>query len=370
MISKPIAPPWNDSSKNLVKDLALYGQRFHYHLMTPIDAREQLLHCQSLNEETITEEIYPAKGAYAPSLQQNLRVLKRLVKPDPISLYHFFFAPNPKSSLSAAAIMAIKRKKKTIQTVCSKPRSLRHIKSLLFAERIIVLSKHTQSTLLNSGIKPEKLHHIRPGIALPDPISDSTRQNIRNQYQIKSDERVIIFPGDYQFSSAAQTFAHAIAHVKTPNTRFIFACRIKEDASLAIEAEIDQNLRQAGLRDRVIMRREVPDILNLLGSSDLCVLPAEDLYAKMDLPLVLIEAQALGLPMVIVDRPPLNELLVRPEIGQAIPPKDPIALAHAIDEELLNPHAQERQKLARAYYDISDISKKTEMLYHDLLEQS
>ena len=35
MVSKPVAPPWNDSSKNLVKDLAQAGRGFSYRVLTP-----------------------------------------------------------------------------------------------------------------------------------------------------------------------------------------------------------------------------------------------------------------------------------------------------------------------------------------------
>ena len=32
-VSKPVAPPWSDSSKNLVRDLAEGIDRFHLHLI-------------------------------------------------------------------------------------------------------------------------------------------------------------------------------------------------------------------------------------------------------------------------------------------------------------------------------------------------
>jgi glycosyltransferase involved in cell wall biosynthesis len=365
MISKPVAPPWNDSSKNLVKDLALAGSDFSYNVLTPHDEPLQGVGIES-------EGIYPGGGAHTPALKQNLRVLGRLLRKDRSSLTHFFFAPNAKTSAAARATLFV-RPRLTVQTICSTPKSFDKIHRLLFAERLVTLSRHTRDLLVGAGIAPPRIRSIAPGIQMPERPSGEKRQHLRQKFDLPQDHRVVIFPGDYQFSSAAQTVADATPLLVDKPTTVIFACRIKQEASKVIEKEIDASLRQMGVRSSVKMLNQVDDILDLLGACDICVLPAESLYAKMDIPLVLIEALALGLPIVVANVPPLNEVLVA-EVGRAVPPKDPQALAAAIDA-LTSMHTEAAQQFsahcietARTHFDISTVSRQHEALYTEMLE--
>ena len=82
------------------------------------------------------------------------------------------------------------------------------------------------------------------------------------------------------------------------------------------------------------------------------VLPAECSYAKMDIPLVLLEALAERTPVVVADVAPLNEVLgtaaARPDepVGTAVPPLDPVALADAICTLLADAVRRERMGAA------------------------
>ncbi len=86
LISKPIAPPWTDSNKNLVRDLARGLTRTRARVMVPEG---------STFEGAVSEPVYRAAGAYAPSRAANARVLARLITGPRADVWHFFFAPNP-----------------------------------------------------------------------------------------------------------------------------------------------------------------------------------------------------------------------------------------------------------------------------------
>ncbi len=364
MVSKPITPPWNDSSKNLVKDLTETGVRFRYRVLSPRGYSHPA-------EGVISEPLYSGVGAYTPPLFQNAKVLLRLLRSDETVLTHFFYAPNPKTSFAARAALLL-RQRRTIQTVCSIPANFDTAAKLLFAERVIVLSRHTHEAFVATGISPHRLCLIPPGIQIPTLPRGEERRLARKQLGLPPDRPVIIYPGDYQFSGAADTFARAIAQIEDLSATFIFACRIKQPASREIESRIRSRLHQAGKLAQVRMFNEVEDMRQLLTACDLCVLPAESLFAKMDLPLVLIEAMSLGIPLVLARTPPLSELLTG-EIGRAVPPGDADALAAAIkdllaDRPLLERLGENARGQACANYDIKRISKIHEDLYQDLLE--
>src|SRR6186713_38114 len=101
-VSKPVEPPWNDSSKNLVRDLALGMQRYDA-LAFGREGGETSLGRARL------EPVHPAgKARFAPGLTDQLRVLLRLTLGKRADLWHFFFAPNPKTSSVARSVARLR----------------------------------------------------------------------------------------------------------------------------------------------------------------------------------------------------------------------------------------------------------------------
>ena len=72
LVSKPVEPPWNDSSKNLVRDLVL-GMTRHDSVAFGRQGGQSSLGRARL------EPVHPAgTAAFAPGLADQVRVLKRL----------------------------------------------------------------------------------------------------------------------------------------------------------------------------------------------------------------------------------------------------------------------------------------------------
>src|SRR3954453_10408817 len=93
-VSKPIAPPWNDSGKNLVRDLARGLRKHRATLMVQAGQDAQVSDADSA-------QVYRASsGGFAPGLSDQVRVMGHLLSARNFALWHFFFAPNPKSCLA------------------------------------------------------------------------------------------------------------------------------------------------------------------------------------------------------------------------------------------------------------------------------
>lgn len=339
LISKPIAPPWNDSGKNLVRDLVRHCTSVRHRVLT--------VRGHSLGLPHVTEEpLYGEPGRFSPSLLQNARVFLRLLRPDRQRVYHFFFAPNPRTSQAGRLALTLKRRA-TVQTVMSVPRSFEGVERLLFADRVVTLSEHTSRLLREAGV--EGVLHVPPGIDPPPPLGDAQRSAARAALDLPADGPVVVFPGDYEFSGAANTLADAVPRVLAHQAAtFVYACRPKSPASAEIEALIRFRLDGPPSRGHVRFVGEVPDIRGLLAAADLVVLPAETTYAKMDIPLVLLEALAERTPVVVADVAPLNEVLgcadAQPDepVGAAVPALDGAALADAICSWLADPDRRRR----------------------------
>ncbi|MCA9666087.1 MAG: glycosyltransferase family 4 protein [Myxococcales bacterium] len=369
LVSKPVTPPWNDSSKNLVKDLALAGEGFEYHVLTPRDTPFDASRAAS---RVVSHGVYGGAGEHTPGLLANLRVLLHLLRSARAPLWHFFFAPNPRTSSAARALITVRRRR-AVQTICSRPRSFDGVERQLFGERVITVSRATREALLAAGVAPSRVLHIPPGIALPAARDAATRARTRARYGVPEGHDLLLYPGDYQFSRAADTALRALIALGPRPVTLVMACRIKQAASRAEEARLQAAAGAGGVAERVRFVNEVPDILDLVAASDLCLLPAESLYAKMDLPLVLIEAMALGVPIVVAEGTPSVELLDDDaRVGLAVPPRDAGALAKAIGELLDAPQRRRlmgdaARRSAQRRYSIGEMARRHEALYRELL---
>ena len=213
MVSKPIAPPWNDSSKNLVRDLSTHLTRHRATIMTQ-RARDPEL------PRVAAEAIYGAHAGFAPALRDNARALARLLVGPAHELWHFFFAPNPRSS-SAAGLAARLRRARTVQTVCSAPRVGVDLERVLFADRTVVLSRHTEQQFLAGGVPRERLARIPPAVAPLEPRTAEQTAELRRQLDLPPDTPLIVYPGDLEFSGAAERMllAHAALGTAAENSR-------------------------------------------------------------------------------------------------------------------------------------------------------
>ena len=331
-VSKPIAPPWNDGSKNLVRDVARNLVRARPTVLTTEGA-------PSLGERVAMEPVYATPGRFAPGLAQNARVVRRLLTGDPLDVWHFVFAPNPASSTVARVTSRARRAfgwdGRVVQTIASAPRSFDGVASWIFGDVVVVVSEWMRGRLLGAGVKQE-VRVVQPCAAAPAPPSEERKRAVRLGLDV-GDAPIVLYPGDYEVSRGAATVARAVALLaqKAPDARVVFACRAKTPRSAVAREAIARDLRAAGLLERTRDAGEVSDMPALLAASSVVAFPVDDLYGKVDVPLVLLEALALGVPVVAARGGPLEALAS----ARFVDPEDDAALAAEVARFLLEPAA-------------------------------
>lgn len=93
------------------------------------------------------------------------------------------------------------------------------------------------------------------------------------------------------------------------------------------EKSLRREARRLGLDRRFLLLGECPEAREILSLFDIFVLPS----LWEGLPLVLIEAAVLGKPIVATDIEANAEIVADGETGLLVPPKDPAALAEAVN---------------------------------------
>ncbi len=360
-VSKPVVPPWNDSSKNLARALAEAMARHRAVVMT--DGSDP-----GLPPDVARAPIYQDRGAFAPGLRAQLAVLRALASRRGDDVWHFFFAPNPKSSAAARALSTARRKP-TVQTICSRPRDPAALRSLLFADRNVVVSRASRLALLDAGIAPERVAHVPPTVPALRPLEAAARRDARRELGLPVDAPLIVYPGDLEHSRGARRTIDALrADAIGDDAVLVMACRDKTPRAAEVAVQLREAARPLG--DRVIWIGETPRIHDLLGAADVVALPSTDLYAKMDLPLVLLEAMWLERAIVVVSDSPAAEIA---EGGAArVCAPDPEAVGAAIGELLYDDDA--RGALGRAAaaaaaerYAPGAMARAYEAIYDELL---
>ena len=116
---------------------------------------------------------------------------------------------------------------------------------------------------------------------------------------------MFVYPGDLEVSSGAETVARAVAPIvdALPSAVVVFACRPKTPEAPRIEALLRARLDARSVR----FVREI-DLPALLALASCVLFPVDDLYGKVDLPISLLEAMRLGVPVVALDSGPLADL--------------------------------------------------------------
>ncbi|HVR19624.1 MAG TPA: glycosyltransferase family 4 protein [Polyangiaceae bacterium] len=361
LVSKPVEPPWNDSSKNLVRDLVL-GMRRHDALAFGRQGGDRELGRARL------EPVHPAGSAhFAPALADQLRVLRRLAFGRRVDLWHFFFAPNPKTS-TVARTAALVRRAKTVQTVCSVPRDDVDPKRVLFADRVVVLSHFTAERFARAGIGPERVIRIPPAAPPLVPLDPERRRKTRVTIGVDPEAPLVLYPGDLEFGNGARLTLEA--HARLPKeTHLVMACRAKTARAREVDAELRALAGRLGTSNRVTFLGETSKILDVVGAADVVSLPSDVAYAKMDYPLVLLEAMALARPVLVATGTPAAELADGGAALAVAPDTDAVAdalstlVSDVAHREALGARAREA---ALAEYDRSRMARAYEALYDSL----
>ena len=297
-------PPWNDGSKNVVRDLArALTQVTPTVLVTP--------GASSIAAHVCGEPVYRTAGGFSPAVLDNVRVLMRLLTGDPHDVWHFVFAPNFASSAAGRVARTLRASLgwngRVVQTVASAPKTFEHLGSLLFGDLIVAQSAFTKARLVAAGADSGRIFVIPPCAAAPCPPTEVERRELRERYRLGSGP-LFVYAGDYEVSGGAETVADAALTIvrAAPEARIVFACRPKTPR--AEEAKRKLIARLKPLEHAVAHVGVLPSLAPLVAEARALLFPVDNLYGKVDLPLVLLEALALGTPLVLVRGGPLEEI--------------------------------------------------------------
>ena len=198
--------------------------------------------------------------------------------------------------------------------------------------RILAISEAVRQAMLDRGEAPEgKITVVSNGISAPEPADPAAT---RRALGIAADTPLVVCAARLEREKDIASLISAIGIVRNtvPDVRCLVAGAGSEKA--ALEAQVER----LNLPGAVTLLGFRADATALMAAADLFVLPS----LAEPFGLVLLEAMALGRPVVATRAGGPLEIVVDGETGLLVPPSSPEALAAAMERLIAGPAARRR----------------------------
>ena len=369
LVTRPIAPPWDEASKNfafsLARDLSA-DKELELHLMTNGPVAD-------LPEKVIEEHIYTHSQNDFGFSQKIRSLLFQFATKGKFDINHYIFTPTKLNSWVLKNWLKSPHTK-SIQTVATLREDIfsdEEIKKLIFADLIVTYSDYAKNKLQKLGF--QNVERIYPGIDLEKYQPREKNSELLKECSFTDQDFIINFTGEYARLGAIDLVIDSFIAVSKlhPEIKLSLAVRVKNEKDAAKKKEVIAKLEQNNLWEKVAFydngKYAMSDIYNL---ADISLFPVQNMHGKFDVPLAVVEAMACEKPVIISNLPVLQEFANNAN-SVTIKPSDPIALSDAILDLYQNP--QKRQLLGKAgrkfcqdNFDIKKVAKKYAEIYKKL----
>ena len=240
-------------------------------------------------------------------------------------------------------------------------------------DAIVAISRLIQRNVIQTHpVPPEKVIFIPNGVDLDIfNMKKAERESIRASLGIPSNARVVGIVGRLHWWKGYREFIEMAERLIRMRSDVWFLA--VGGATLGEEKEakdVEDYARSLHLDGKVIFTGFQKNVQRYFSIMDLFVYPA---YAEA-FGLVLIEAMAMGLPVISSNCDGVPEIVIDGETGKLIPPRNSEALTSAVMNMLINPDkmkaiGQAGRKRAVNVFDWHRVVSETILLYHHLIKK-
>jgi glycosyltransferase involved in cell wall biosynthesis len=227
---------------------------------------------------------------------------------------------------------------------------------------VIANSQFVQRMLISSGVPPETIDVISPGIELPPELpSAEVRARARAAFGFASDHFVVGHAGAFTHEKGQDIALEAalILAPRLPQLRLLLAGDGPERSVLAARAS-----------DIATLPGFLEDLTDFYAALDLFIMPSRSEAWG----LAALQAMAHGLAVIASDVGGLPELVIAGKTGWLVPPDSPQALAEAIQFAAANPDTRRdyglNARACAARFTIERTVDQTEVFYARLLAEA
>jgi len=200
------------------------------------------------------------------------------------------------------------------------------------AHRVIAVSRHVHRQLLDGGAAPQSIATIHSPIVLPE--SDG-QGSVRQELGLPDDALVV---GCVAVMRAEKGHADLIDAFHQVLATFPHAHLVLAGDGMPVFERLKAQVQSLGLASCVHFLGRRHDIGNVLQAFDVFALPTH----REAFGTAFVEAAAMGVPVIGTDVGGVPETMQAGVTGLLVPPRDPAALAAALESLLADPERRRR----------------------------
>ena len=241
-----------------------------------------------------------------------------------------------------------------------------------YVDKFLVVSSRASFALQIKGIESKKIEILKPGVNLNKFFPYKNKVDVRKKLKFHDNSFVILSIARYDWGKGLQDLICAIALLasKKPSMRKIIKVILIGQGKL--HSFLKKITYKFSVQDVIQFINHIPyeETTDWYNLADLFVLPStiergwQEQYG-----MVLVEAQACGLPVISTMTGSISEVL--PEEAPKFPPSDFHSLAQLIEDLVMNPKklsliSKACYKNALEQYDSIDFDKKIKTIYNNI----
>ena len=203
------------------------------------------------------------------------------------------------------------------------------------AAAVIGMSENVARSAVAAGIPAEKVHHIDPCVDTDRYRPVGARARVRSELGLPADAEVVLFVGNDRPEKGFDTLWQAfLSLAPRRSTLYLVATFEKFGGSATVDLS-----RDGGARERTRFLGIVPAMSELMEAADVALFPFRNTFGPSDYPTALLEAMAVGTPVIGSSVGGIPEVVLPEETGQLVPRDDPEAIAAALNRTFDHPEA-------------------------------
>lgn len=243
---------------------------------------------------------------------------------------------------------------------------------------IISLSNNIKESLKNTGIPNGKIKVVPPCIDLSLFNIGVSGEQVKKVLKI-NEHPTLLFLGNASKTKGLEVLVDALKVVVDifPNTKLLLGLDTSIEKyipeNLNRRLKIEHKIQSSGLKDNVIQLGIIKNMPQVMAACDIFVSPFISTDGPADYPLSILEAMAVGKPVVASKVGGIPEIVKQGENGILVEPNDVNLLSEAIvslleDEQKVEMMGKKGYNLIRNNFSIEKIVEKMEKIYEETIK--
>jgi glycosyltransferase involved in cell wall biosynthesis len=230
------------------------------------------------------------------------------------------------------------------------------------ADFYIAISHEIKRVLVNDGLAPHRIFVVHSGVDL-DRFLGISADHLKEEFSIGHEEKIVLNVAHLAGHKGQKYLVEAIPRIlrEVPLVRFFIV------GGGQLRSELIQRTDSLGLKDKIVFTGFRKDVGAFYNLADLFVMSS----VKEGLGTAVLDALALGLPVVATKAGGIPESVLHDRTGRLVPPGDSAALAKEVIYMLKQPNealrmGRQGQVFAREHFSIQAMIERNIDVYHQI----